>query len=210
MKRLLRARPHLLAACLCVGLAGANLARDASLMVVLSGLGLVAVAAALPLGVEAACARGRTCARRVVVGERAARRARSERSAPSGRDSRARDRCRDRAGSALAVRRPRAGADAALRHGRDSRAGAAPTSTGPLASAGSNPRRDRRDPAASRAEGRLRRANVAAPSRRARRRARGPAGESSVDEAACRASRTGCAHICPQGWLQDCTASGAQ
>ncbi len=48
MKRLLGARPHLLAACLCVGLAGANLARDATPMVVLSGLGLVAVAGALP------------------------------------------------------------------------------------------------------------------------------------------------------------------
>jgi competence protein ComEC len=48
VKRLLRARPHLLAACLCFGLAGANLARGASLLVVLSGLGLVAVSVALP------------------------------------------------------------------------------------------------------------------------------------------------------------------
>ena len=46
--RLLRARPHLLAGCLCLGLAGANLVRGASLIVVLAGLGLVAVSAALP------------------------------------------------------------------------------------------------------------------------------------------------------------------
>ena len=126
------------------------------------------------VGVEAACARDRTRARRVVVGERAPRRARPKRSPPSGRDSGAGDRCRDRASSAFAVRRPRAGADAALRHGRDSRASVASTSTGSLASAGSDPRRDRRDPAASWTEGRLRRANVAAPSWRARRRAGGP------------------------------------
>ena len=59
MKRLLRARPHLLAGCLCLGLAGANLARGASLMVVLSGLGLVAVVAfsvgaSMPAFVQAA------------------------------------------------------------------------------------------------------------------------------------------------------------
>jgi competence protein ComEC len=48
VKRLLGARSHLLAACLCIGLAGANLAREASLAVVLSAIGLLAVAHALP------------------------------------------------------------------------------------------------------------------------------------------------------------------
>ncbi len=48
MKRLLRARPHLLVACLCLGLAGANLARGPSLTVVLSALGMVTVSAAVP------------------------------------------------------------------------------------------------------------------------------------------------------------------
>ena len=210
MKRLLRARPHLLAGCLCLGLAGANLARGASLMVVLSrarpGRGLCCSS----LGVEVARARYRTCPRRLVVGQRPARRARSERSASSGRDRRARTRRRDRPGTAFAVRRPRAGADAALRPGRDSRAGAASTSTGPLASPGSNPRLDRRDPVASRAEERLRRANVAAPSRRARRRARGPVANRRSTRRPVGLRGPAARSVCPRGWLQDCTASGAQ
>ena len=48
MRRLLRARPHLLAACLCLGLAGANVAREASLAVALLALGLVAGSVAFP------------------------------------------------------------------------------------------------------------------------------------------------------------------
>jgi competence protein ComEC len=48
VKRLLRARPHLLAACLCVGLAAANLAREPAIAVALSALVLVAGSAAVP------------------------------------------------------------------------------------------------------------------------------------------------------------------
>jgi competence protein ComEC len=50
MKALLRARPHVLVACLCLGLAAANVAREASLAIVLPALGLVAVSSALPAG----------------------------------------------------------------------------------------------------------------------------------------------------------------
>ena len=49
MNRLIRARPHVLLACLCLGLAGANLVRGASLVVVLSALGLVAASLLLPV-----------------------------------------------------------------------------------------------------------------------------------------------------------------
>ena len=48
MKRLLRARPHLVVACLCVGLAGANLARGSSLAVVVAAVAMVAASAAVP------------------------------------------------------------------------------------------------------------------------------------------------------------------
>jgi competence protein ComEC len=48
VKRLLHARPHLLVACLCAGLAAANLAREPSLALALATLGLVAGAVALP------------------------------------------------------------------------------------------------------------------------------------------------------------------
>jgi competence protein ComEC len=48
VRRLLRVRPHPLAACLCLGLAGANLARVSALAVVLTALALVAVWVALP------------------------------------------------------------------------------------------------------------------------------------------------------------------
>ena len=48
MRRLLRARPHLLAGCLCLGLAGANLSREPSLVLALSALGMVAGSTALP------------------------------------------------------------------------------------------------------------------------------------------------------------------
>ena len=48
MNRLLHARPHLLVACLCVGLAAANVARVASFSIVLLALGMVASSIALP------------------------------------------------------------------------------------------------------------------------------------------------------------------
>ena len=48
MKGVLRARPHLLAGCLCLGLAAANLAREPSLVLALSALGAVVVSSALP------------------------------------------------------------------------------------------------------------------------------------------------------------------
>ena len=48
MSRLLRARPHLLVGCLCIGLAAANAARGASSSIVLLALGLVASSIALP------------------------------------------------------------------------------------------------------------------------------------------------------------------
>jgi competence protein ComEC len=48
VRRLLRARPHLLAACLCLGLAAANLERGASLAVVLAALVVASVSVALP------------------------------------------------------------------------------------------------------------------------------------------------------------------
>src|SRR4029450_4985651 len=48
VRRLLRARPHLLAACLCLGLAGANLPRLPARAVVLAALALVAVCVARP------------------------------------------------------------------------------------------------------------------------------------------------------------------
>ena len=48
MKRLLQARPHLLVACLCAGIAAANVAREPSLALALSALGLVAGVVALP------------------------------------------------------------------------------------------------------------------------------------------------------------------
>ena len=48
MKRLLRARPHLMVACLCVGLAGANVARGSSLAVVVAAVAMVAASAAVP------------------------------------------------------------------------------------------------------------------------------------------------------------------
>jgi len=48
VKRLLRARPHLLAACLCLGLAAANLAREPSLAIALTAAALVAGSIALP------------------------------------------------------------------------------------------------------------------------------------------------------------------
>ena len=48
MTRLLRARPHLQVACLCLGLAASNLWRGASILVVVSALGLVAVASVIP------------------------------------------------------------------------------------------------------------------------------------------------------------------
>ncbi len=47
MKRLLRARPHLLVACLCLGLAGANASRGSSVVVAVSALGLAATSVAL-------------------------------------------------------------------------------------------------------------------------------------------------------------------
>jgi competence protein ComEC len=43
VKRLLRARPHLLAACLCLGLAGANLTRSASLAVAVAAVGAIVI-----------------------------------------------------------------------------------------------------------------------------------------------------------------------
>jgi competence protein ComEC len=48
VKRLLRARPHLLAACLCIGLAGANVSRNASTAVVLAALAALAAASLVP------------------------------------------------------------------------------------------------------------------------------------------------------------------
>ena len=48
MKRLLRARPHLVVACLCVGLAGANVARGSSLAIVVAAVAMVAASAAVP------------------------------------------------------------------------------------------------------------------------------------------------------------------
>ena len=48
MTRLLRARPHLLAGCLCLGLAGANLSREPSFVLALSALGMVGASTALP------------------------------------------------------------------------------------------------------------------------------------------------------------------
>lgn len=48
MNRLFRARPHVLVASLCLGLAAANLWRCASLAAVLGALGVVAIASAVP------------------------------------------------------------------------------------------------------------------------------------------------------------------
>jgi competence protein ComEC len=50
VKRLLHARPHLLVACLCLGLAGSNVVREASVTIALFALGLIAVSSALPTG----------------------------------------------------------------------------------------------------------------------------------------------------------------
>jgi competence protein ComEC len=48
LKRLLRARPHLLAACLCLGLAAANLARDPSIAVALVAVAVAVTAIVVP------------------------------------------------------------------------------------------------------------------------------------------------------------------
>src|SRR4030095_3239208 len=48
VRRLLQARPHLLAACLCLGLGGANLARGSALAVPFAALAVFAVSVALP------------------------------------------------------------------------------------------------------------------------------------------------------------------
>ena len=112
---LLRARPHLLAASLCLGLAGANLARDP----------LDGNRTRRRRGRRRRCSRtapladagagGRARARGLVVGKRTARSARPKPAATARRNRQPGTRCGHRAGAPLPVRPSRSGSDASLR-----------------------------------------------------------------------------------------------
>ena len=114
--------------------------------------------------------RGRPPARRLVVGQRAARRSRPQCSASSGGKRRTDDRCGHGTGAAIALRPASAGSGSSFPRRRRPGARASPASSRPLATAGSTSRPHRRDPRSAWGRGRLRRAHLAAPPRRARRR----------------------------------------
>ena len=172
MRQLLRARPHLLAAGLCLGLAAANILRDSSMAIALGAVVVAIAAVGAPprwrmpaLGVALALAGWWWGSARLDALDRSP----LLRARGNGRPGPG---CRHRSRAPLPVRPPCPCSDAALRRRRDPRAGPAPAVARPLAAARRSPRADRRDSPPARAERRLRRAYVAPSPRRPCRRPR--------------------------------------